>query len=67
MEKKGIIERVEEPTDWCVDIVPVLKSNNTVRISVDLTKLNMEVRRERHIMPSVEQLLASLRNAKVFT
>ena len=36
-------------------------------ICVDLTKLNASVRRERHILPAVDQIVAQLSNAKVFT
>ena len=60
MEKLGVISRISEPTDWCAGIVVVLKPNGRVRICVDLTKLNESVCRERHILPSVEQILAQL-------
>ena len=43
------------------------KSNGKVRICVDLTRLNQSVRRERHLMPAVDQTLAQLAGAKVFT
>ena len=67
MENMGVITRVTEPTDWCAGMVVVPKSNGTVRICVDLTKLNESVRRERHIMPSVEQTLAQIGGATVFS
>ena len=38
-----------------------------IRICVDLTKLNQSVRRERHMLPSVEQTLAQLGGATVFS
>ena len=37
------------------------------RICVDVTKLNQSVCRECHILPSVEQVLAQIGNAKVFS
>ena len=46
MEKENIISKVEGPTDWCVEMVVVLKSNKKVRICVDLTQLNKCVKRE---------------------
>ena len=54
MERLGVITKIEEPTDWCAGMVVVPKQNGKVRICVDLTKLNESVRRERHILPSVE-------------
>ncbi len=38
-------------------MVPVVKANGKLRLSVVLTKLNESVCRERHILPSVEQSL----------
>ena len=67
MESMGVISRVTEPTDWCAGMVVVPKSNGTVRICLDLTKLNVSVSRERHIMPSVEQTLAQIGGATVFS
>ena len=43
------------------------KPNNTVRICVDLTHLNKSVCRERHPLPAVEQTLAQLAGARVFS
>ena len=59
MESMGVITRIDEPTEWCAGMVVVPKRSGKVRICVDLTKLNESVCRERHILPSVEQTLAS--------
>ena len=67
MERIGVISRVEVPTDWCAGMVVVPKPDGRVRICVDLTKLNQNVRRERHMLPSVEQTLAQLGGATVFS
>ncbi|XP_048585791.1 uncharacterized protein K02A2.6-like [Nematostella vectensis] len=48
-------------------MVVVPKSNDQVRICVDLTRLNDSVKRERHILPSVDETLAQLGGAKVFS
>ncbi len=67
MEQMGVISRIERPTEWCAGMVPVVKPNGKIRICVDLTKLNEAVCRERHILPSVEQSLAQLNGATIFT
>ena len=67
MEKMGIITRVNQPTDWCSGMVVVPKSNGKVRICVDMTKLNENVRRERHVLTSVEHTLAQLGDARMFS
>ena len=66
-EKQGVIARIDKPTDWCAPIVVVPKQNGKVRICVDFTKLNDCMRRERHILPSVEHILAQLDGGKVFS
>jgi transposase InsO family protein len=45
----------------------VPKVNGRVRICVDLSKLNESVKRERHPLPVVDQTLAQLGGAKLFT
>ena len=65
--KLGVITEVTQPTNWCAGMVIVPKPNGQVRICVDLTKLNANVCRERHILPSVETLLGQLSRAKHFS
>ena len=65
MEQLGVISKVDEPTDWYAGMVVVPKQDGKVRICMD--KLNESVRRERHILPSVDHTLAQLGGAKVFT
>jgi len=67
MEKMGVISKVNGPTDWCAGMVVVPKAAGSVQICVDLTKLNRSVCRERHILPTVDHILAQLSGAKVFT
>ena len=67
MERLGVISRVEQPTDWCAGLVVVPKPNGKVRICVDLTKLNECVLRERHPLPAVDQVLAQLSGATIFS
>ena len=55
MEQENIISRVECPIQIGVVVVP--KSNSKVRICVDLTQLNKCVKRERHILSSVNHTL----------
>lgn len=56
----GVIAPIDEPTEWCVGIVVVLKPNGAIRICVDLTHLNDYVCRERLILPAVDKTLAKL-------
>ena len=67
MERMKVITRVNQPTDWCAGMVVVPKTNGRVRICVDLTRLNESVKRERHPLPAVDQTLAQLAGAKLFS
>ena len=67
MVKMGVISKVNQPTEWCAGMVVVLKSNGRVWICVDLTRLNMSVKRERYPLPAVDQILAQLAGAKLFS
>ena len=67
MKKLGVIAKVTEPTELCSGMVVVPKKGGRVRICVDLTKLNESVCRERRILPAVEQTLAQLVGAKMFS
>ncbi|XP_065190865.1 uncharacterized protein LOC135821797 [Sycon ciliatum] len=67
LEQSGVIRKVTEPTDWCAGMVVVPKPNPNVRIGGDFTRLNQAIRRERHIMPTTDHLLARLGTVKVFS
>ena len=67
MEELGVIARVEQPTDWCAGLVVVPKPNGKVRLCVDLTKLDQSVQRERHPLPSVDQVLGQLAGANILS
>lgn len=61
MKEKGIIEEITEPTDWCAKMVPVVKKSGEVRICTDLKKLYLSVKRERYMMPTLEDVLQKLK------
>lgn len=67
MEQLGVITRIQESTEWCSGLVVVPKPNGQVRLCVDLAKLNLSVCRERYPLTAVEQVLAQLSGATVFT
>ena len=67
METMGVISKVDEPTPWCAGMVVVPKKNGKVRICVDLKPLNENVLREVHPLPKVDETLAQLAGAKMFS
>ena len=67
MEALGVISRVEEATPWCAGMVVVPKKEGALRICVDLKPRNESVLREIHPLPKVDETLAQLSGAKVFS
>ena len=67
MERLGVTAKVEIPTGWCAGMVVVAKPDGNVHICVDLMELNESVCREQHPLPAVEQTLAQLAGAQMFT
>ena len=66
MEPNDIIVRETEPTDWCSPIVLVPKPSGEVRICVDPKRLNFAVKRERFVIPTIDELIHKLRGATIF-
>ena len=67
MEETGIIEQIQEPTDWCAGIVIVTKKDGGVRICTDYKKLNDAIKRERYVVPTAEVILHKLKGSTIFT
>ena len=67
MESMGVISKMDEPTLWCAGMVVAPKKGGAIRICVDLKPLNENVIREVHPLPKVDEILAQLSEAKVFS
>ena len=67
MEKAGVISKVTEPTLWCAGMVVVPKKSGNVCICVNLKPLNKSVQREVHTLQKVDEILAQLSGAKIFS
>lgn len=67
MLKCGVIEEITEPTKWCALMVPVPKKSGQVRICVDLKRLNTAVKRERYVLPTIDEILSRLADSRVFS
>ena len=62
-----IIKKIDKPTDWCAPMVVVPKPSEEVRICVDLTTLNANIKRGVHPLPSVDYTLGKVGRSRVFT
>jgi len=67
LEEQGVIEKVVEATDWVSAIVVNKKTNGKIRLCLDPKPLNKTLKRWHHPIPTIEDVLPDLANAKVFT
>ena len=67
METLGVAERVHEPSNWVNSMVTVIKPNGKLRIFIDPRDLNKAIKRENFLTETVEEVVARMPNAKVFS
>ena len=67
MEKDGIIQKVEYPTEWVSSLMIVEKPDSSLRICLDPKELNEVIMRERHDIPTAEDIQRQLSGKKLFT
>ena len=63
------IEQVTGPTPWVSPIVvaPKPKSPSQIRLCIDMREANRAIQRERHISPTLDDLIHDLNGATVFS
>ncbi|KAK7088509.1 hypothetical protein V1264_022420 [Littorina saxatilis] len=67
MKAAGIIREVKEPTEWCAPMVPVVKPNGKIRVTVDFKFLNMAVTRPNCMIPNLDDIAPKMAGATVFS
>ncbi|XP_064622356.1 uncharacterized protein K02A2.6-like [Lineus longissimus] len=63
----GVLEPVSEPTEWVSQMAVVRKSNGRLRICLDPQPLNEALMREHYKLPTLDDVLPMLSEAKVFS
>ena len=68
-EELGVIEKVEGPTSWVSPVVvaPKPKQSGKIRVYADMRQANQALKRERHLTPTVKEVIGDLNGAKVFS
>ena len=67
MEKRGIIKKVEEPTQWVNSLVVETKPNGDLRVCLDPSDLNKAIVREYHPIPVIDDIVPELKDSDLFT
>ena len=66
MEANGYIVKVTEPTEWVSSIVVSIQGEK-VRICIDPSDLNKVIKREHHPMRTIEEVISTIPDTKVFS
>ena len=69
LEQLDIIEKIEGPTPCVSSIVvaPKPKTPETIRFCVDMRQVNIAVKRERHITPTIDDIILDLNGSRIFS
>ena len=63
----GVLAPVEEPTEWVSQMAVVKKQDGSLRICIDPQPLNEALQREYYRLPTFNDVLPTLNNAKIFS
>lgn len=67
LESADIIEKVDGFSDWVSPLVVIVKDNGDLRLCVDMRLANKAVKREYHMMPTIDDFLPRMKSAKFFS
>ena len=67
LTKEGIITEVKEHTEWINSIVPVMKSNGSLRLCLDPKNLNKAIKRNQWYLRTIDDILPELAKSKIKT
>lgn len=68
MESKGVIKKIDQPTDWVNSLVIAEKvKTEKLRLCLDPRDLNKAIKREHFQLPTIEEITSRLSGATVFS
>lgn len=62
-----VIEQVKKPSDWVSPAHIVSKQNGDIRVTIDMREANKAIKRERHPIPTIEEMLLDMNQSKIFS
>ena len=67
LEKRGVISKVEQPTDWVSNLIIVGKPNGDLRLCLCPKNLNKAIKRPRFHIPTLDEITVNLANKSLFS
>ena len=67
LEAQDIIEKVNDQTPWVSPVIVVPKPNGDIRLCVDMREANKAIMRERHPIPTVDEILYKMNGGEWFS
>ena len=67
LEEQNVIAKVDVPTPWISSCLAICKSNGAVPLCVDPTDLNKAIQRNQFPLPTIEEVMPILKDAKIFS
>ncbi len=67
LESMDIIEKVNKPSAWVSPVVVVPKGQNDIRLCIDMRLANESVKRVRHFIPTIDEVLQDFNQSRVFS
>ena len=65
--RQDIIEPADGSTAWINPVVLVPKKQGGVRLCIDMRMVNKAIERERHMMPTLDEVIMDLNGATIFS
>ncbi len=67
MTRRGILAKVDQPTDWVNQMAVVEKKSGKIYICINPRPLNECLMREHYMLPTLDDILPQIRDAKRFS
>ena len=67
MERNDVVQKISSAVEWCSPVVIAHKKNGKIRLCVDYRRLNEVIREPSRQIPTVEEVLGRVGDAKWFT
>lgn len=67
LEKRGVIEKTDENSEWVQGVIVVSKKDNSLRVCLDPADLNKYILDDSFLIPTLDELTARLKGMKYFS